>query len=251
MTLTHSSESSVTSAPKNPSHSPEVAFERSIFATQKAAQLSGKITLTRGFSPRMFDTELFERFSRAHPATPALVYGPMAVGAIVYASHRGQSIRAIAVAVLLGYIAWTFAEYWLHRLVFHLRVIGPKTARVHFLLHGVHHEYPWDFSRLVMPLGASAGLCVLTYGIFRLLFGPVQMWAPLAGFLLGYIFYDTVHWYVHARKPKNGFLGWLRREHFLHHFSNTESRYGVSCPWLDILFRSRGPATARDVHAGA
>ncbi|HMA91199.1 MAG TPA: sterol desaturase family protein [Polyangiaceae bacterium] len=222
----------------------------SIFEAQKAATLSGKITSARGVSPRMFDTELFERFSRAHPATPALVYGPMAIGAIAYAIHLGQGIARVSVAVLLGYVAWTFAEYWLHRVVFHLRVVGPKTARVHFVLHGVHHEYPWDFSRLVMPLGASSGLCVLTYALFRLLLGPVQMWAPFAGFLLGYIFYDSVHWYVHARKPKRGILGWIRREHFLHHFRNPESRYGVSCPWMDTLFRSRGPAVG-NLHVDA
>ncbi|HYO97011.1 MAG TPA: sterol desaturase family protein [Polyangiaceae bacterium] len=193
-------------------------------------------------SPRMFDFWLFERFSRAHPATPAVVYGPVIAVAVGLAAWRGQSALSILTGVVLGYLGWTLVEYWLHRLLFHLPVIGPKTKRVHFLIHGVHHDYPWDETRLVMPLGVSISLCVLTYAGFRAWLGPNEMWAPFAGFVFGYVFYDTVHWYVHAHHPKTGLLGWLRREHFLHHFKQPRSRFGVSCPWLDYVFATRSAA---------
>src|SRR4051812_37226657 len=113
-------------------------------------------------SPRMFETALFERFSRAHPITPALLYLPLALFAIVLAA-RHQSSLWVIFGVLSGYLLWTVSEYWLHRLLFHLPVVGPKTARAAFLIHGVHHEAPWDETRLVMPAGASLGLCVVTY----------------------------------------------------------------------------------------
>lgn len=193
-------------------------------------------------SPRMFETALFERFSRAHPSMPALVYGPVAAGSILLATQRSPSWYVIR-NVILGYLAWTLTEYWLHRLLFHLPISGPKTARLHFLIHGVHHDYPWDKTRLVMPLGASFFLCILTYAVFRLLLGPVSMLAPFGGFVLGYVLYDTVHWYVHAHSPRRGLLGWIRREHFLHHFKDPATRFGVSCPWLDSVFRTRRPAT--------
>ena len=187
----------------------------------------------------MFETALFERFSRAHPLTPAVLYLPLVLGALCLALRR-QSLGRVALATLGGYLLWTVAEYWLHRLLFHLPVVGPKTARVAFLIHGVHHEAPWDESRLVMPAGASLGLCALTYAGFRAALGDPGMWAPFAGFVLGYVIYDELHWYLHAGRPKTRFGRWLRREHMLHHFKDPATRFGVSCPWLDYLFLSRG-----------
>ena len=57
-----------------------------------------------------------------------------------------------------GLFVWTLTEYVLHRYVFHWTNDTAFGKRVHFLLHGVHHDYPQDKDRLVMPIGASAGL---------------------------------------------------------------------------------------------
>lgn len=201
-----------------------------------------RASMSRGVkrvSPRMFETALFERFSRAHPITPALLYLPLAAVAIFLAVGHESLLRVIT-GVVGGYLLWTLAEYWLHRLLFHLPVVGPKTARAAFLIHGVHHEAPWDETRLVMPAGASLGLCVLTYAAFRATLGAHAMWSPFAGFVIGYVIYDEIHWYLHVGRPTSRFFRWLRREHMLHHFKEPASRFGVSCPWLDHLFLSRG-----------
>jgi sterol desaturase/sphingolipid hydroxylase (fatty acid hydroxylase superfamily) len=186
-------------------------------------------------SPRMFDSDFLERFSRAHPLTPALLYLPLVTLSLVLAHHHQKPI-AIVGGVFAGYLLWTLTEYWLHRLVFHLPVVGPKTARAAFLIHGVHHDHPRDATRFVMPAGASLTLCGLTYLAFRAALGPITMWAPFAGFVLGYVIYDELHWYVHAGRPTSRFGRWLRRQHLLHHFKEPKSRFGVSCPWLDHAF---------------
>ena len=190
-------------------------------------------------SPRMFETPLFERFSRAHPLTPAILYLPLVITSLVLGFAR-QSAAHVLLGLLGGYVLWTVAEYWLHRLLFHLPVVGPKSARAAFLIHGVHHDAPWDDTRLVMPAGASIGLCVLTYFAFYGSLGAQAMWGPFAGFVLGYVIYDEVHWYLHVGRPKSRFFRWLRREHMLHHFKDPTTRFGVSCPWLDHVFASRG-----------
>lgn len=191
----------------------------------------------------MFASDFFERFSRAHPLTPAVLYLPLAGFAFALSLGQKTAWQSL-LGVFGGYVAWTLAEYWLHRTVFHLPVVGPKTARVAFLVHGVHHESPSDESRLVMPAGASLALCGLTYAVFRSLLGAT-MWAPFAGFVLGYVIYDELHWYLHAGRPRSRFARWLRREHMLHHFKDPASRFGVSCPWLDYLFGSRSSERAR------
>ena len=192
-------------------------------------------------SARMFESDLLERFSRVHPATPALLYLPVAfASAVVAVRVHGTAVGRLGLELVFGYALWTLFEYWAHRLVFHLPVIGPRTARIQFLLHGVHHDYPRDEARLVMPPGASLALCVLVYTGFHFVFGASAMCGPFAGFVLGYVLYDELHWYMHARVPSSRFGRWLRREHFLHHFKDPKTRFGVSCPWLDYVFATRG-----------
>jgi sterol desaturase/sphingolipid hydroxylase (fatty acid hydroxylase superfamily) len=199
---------------------------------------------TQRGSPRMFESDFFEFFSRVHPAIPAILYLPLVAVSLWFAiGSEGLPVWRVAAEVVGGYLFWTLFEYWLHRLFFHLPVIGPKTERLHFFVHGVHHDYPWDETRLVIPPGASLGLCVVIFGAFRLIFGAHGMYGPFAGFVLGYVIYDSVHWYVHARAPRNRFGRWLRREHLVHHFKDPTSRFGVSCPWLDFVFGTRGKSS--------
>lgn len=197
-------------------------------------------------SPRMFESDFFEYFSRVHPLVPAAIYIPIALvslGVAVGVHH--VSVGRVFLEFVGGYLFWTLFEYWLHRLFFHLPVVGPKTQRIYFYVHGVHHDYPWDEGRLVIPPGASLFLCAVIYLAFRLLFGAEGMYGPFAGFVFGYVLYDTTHWYVHAHAPKNRFGRWVRREHMLHHFKEPTSRFGVSCPWLDYVFGTRGRRHSR------
>ncbi len=205
---------------------------------ERCTNRSAMTQRARSGSPRMFESDLFERFSRAHPLAPAILYLPVAALGIVLSWPHG-ALRT-ALSVFAGYLVWTVVEYWLHRLVFHLPVVGPKSARVAFVLHGVHHESPSDETRLVMPIGASLPMGLFIFFAFRLVLGADGAWGPFAGFAIGYVIYDEVHWYLHAGKPTSAWARWLRRQHFLHHFSEPTSRFGVSCPWLDYVFLSRG-----------
>ena len=54
-----------------------------------------------------------------------------------------------------GYLMWTLFEYWLHRIVFHFEPEEGIGARLHWIIHGVHHDHPNDPMRLVMPPAVS------------------------------------------------------------------------------------------------
>jgi len=202
-------------------------------------------------SARMFRSEFMEWFSHVHPATPAVLFLPV-VGLSLYQSLGPHRVPAGATAAwfVTGYLIWTLFEYWFHRLFFHLPVRGPRTQRVYFFVHGVHHDWPWDRTRLVMPPSVSITLAVLAYLLFRAVWGAGSMWAPFAGFVLGYVIYDSIHWYVHACKPRRGPGKLLRREHLVHHFKESGTRFGVSCPWWDHVFGTTGAQTD-DIPGGA
>jgi hypothetical protein len=129
-------------------------------------------TTPRGETCRMFESDFLERFSRIHPATPFVVWGPVAAAFVVRSILR-HDIPTLLVPALfvLGMFAWTLAEYFLHKYVFHWTNDTPAGKRIHFLLHGVHHDYPNDKDRLVMPLLTSVPLSVIFYSLFTFLLG--------------------------------------------------------------------------------
>lgn len=195
-------------------------------------------------SARMFRNPWLERLSHVHPATPAVIFVP-AIAFGLYQSFVTHALSPAAVAgrLLLGYVLWTLTEYWLHRLVFHLPVRGPLTRKIYFYLHGVHHDWPWDHTRLVLPPSVSVLLAAGFFFLFRALLGPVFVWPWFTGYLAGYLLYDTLHWYAHAGRPRNRLARYLRREHLVHHFQQPDTRFGVSCPWWDHVFGTAGPPT--------
>ena len=186
-------------------------------------------------SPPMFENRLLDRFSRVHPATPLFIYVPVIAILLAVAAGR-MATWAVVVAVIAGYFVWTLTEYWLHRVVFHFEPDNPIGRRMHFIIHGVHHDHPNDPKRLVMPPGASIPLALLFTGAFVLVVGSPQ-WMPFeAGFLAGYLFYYMTHYYLHHHRPKSALGRRLRELHMRHHFQDDTTWFGVSAPWWDRVF---------------
>ena len=106
-----------------------------------------------------------------------------------------------------------------------------------YLSHGVHHAYPRDPDRLVMPLIVSAPIAVMLLLADRAI-GGAGAYPFLAGFALGYLAYDLIHHSIHRDDTKSGVSNWLRRYHFQHHFAATDRQFGVSTPIWDYVFRT-------------
>ena len=202
-------------------------MEASSLGSSRAEQLRA--------SPPMFENRWLDRLSRVHPATPLVIYVPIITALVVIAAGR-MAAWAIVLAVVAGYFVWTLAEYWLHRTVFHFEPDHPIGRRAHWIIHGVHHDHPNDPKRLVMPPGASIPLALLFTGVFVLVVGA-PAWMPFeAGFLGGYLLYDSLHYYLHHHRPKSRWGKRLRELHMRHHFQDDTTGFGVSAPWWDHVF---------------
>src|SRR4030042_5531442 len=91
---------------------------------------------------RMFENDFFEALSRVHPSVPVIIYLPV-ISFFLYRSVSLFELTFITILslILLGIAVWTLAEYTLHRFIFHYK---PKTEfgeKIHFIFHGVHHDY--------------------------------------------------------------------------------------------------------------
>ena len=129
-------------------------------------------------------------------------------------------------------------EYWLHRIVFHFEPEDGWGARLHYIIHGVHHDHPNDPLRLVMPPAVSVPLALLFFALFYVVFGPNLAPGVTAGFLAGYLVYDMTHFYMHHGQPRNRVAKFLRERHMRHHFQDDTRGFGVSAPYWDDVFRT-------------
>ncbi len=184
----------------------------------------------------MFENELLEKFSRIHPITPFVVYIPV-IGTVFYRSwSQGIALLPAVGLSFGGLVVWTLAEYFLHRYVFHWVNETPRGRRIHFLLHGVHHDFPNDGDRLVMPLLTSVPLALIFYSLFSLLLGTHLVQPFFAGFAIGYLCYDGTHYAVHHFKQTGRIGKFLKRHHMLHHHADHDGGFGVSSPIWDWVF---------------
>jgi sterol desaturase/sphingolipid hydroxylase (fatty acid hydroxylase superfamily) len=186
-------------------------------------------------SPPMFRSSLLDRFTRVHPAVPVLIYLPVIIILFVTGAER-IGLPAAAGLALGGYAFWTLTEYWLHRIVFHFEPEDGIGARLHWMIHGVHHDHPNDPMRLVMPPSASIPLAIVFYALFYFVLGADAATAFGAGFLAGYLAYDMIHFAVHHSKPKSRVGRRLRELHMRRHFQDDERGFGVSAPYWDKVF---------------
>jgi len=188
---------------------------------------------------RMFKSDFMEAFSRVHYTVPMYIYIPVIL-VLFYFSIVVYHVSALNIIVLFigGIVAWTLAEYLLHRFVFHYKAKSEFGKRIHFIFHGVHHDYPSDSKRLVMPPSVSIPLAALFYFIFLLIFGQALMLPFFAGFILGYLFYDISHYAIHHFNMHSKFWLAIKNHHMLHHYQDEYKGYGVSSPFWDVIFRT-------------
>jgi sterol desaturase/sphingolipid hydroxylase (fatty acid hydroxylase superfamily) len=202
-----------------------------------AAMEAGRRTDLLRASPRMFDNELLDKLSRVHPAVPVFIFIPAIVVLVVLAAADMGALALIGLFVA-GYFFWTLAEYWIHRVIFHFEPEEGLGAKLHWIIHGVHHDHPNDPLRLVMPPSVSVPLSSLFCLGFWAVLGTPNWYAFGAGFLAGYLFYDMTHYFLHHHKPKSRLGKRLRELHMRHHFQDHTTGFGISAPYWDKFFRT-------------
>jgi sterol desaturase/sphingolipid hydroxylase (fatty acid hydroxylase superfamily) len=190
-------------------------------------------------SARMFKSDFLEALSKVHWTVPLYIFIPV-IGFGIYQSFE-YSIGIIKFIELfaLGLFVWTIVEYVMHRFVFHYAPPNkPWALRVHFIFHGVHHDYPSDAKRLVLPPSVSIPLALLFYFLFKAILPPNYIWGFFPGFILGYLFYDISHYAIHHFNFKGNIWKKIKQHHMLHHYQDPDKGFGVSSPLWDKIFGS-------------
>jgi len=190
-------------------------------------------------SVRMFKSDLLETLSKVHFLVPLIIFVPI-IGFFIYEAFAVElGLAAFFGMFALGLFVWTLVEYVMHRFLFHyMPPDKPWAQRLHFIFHGVHHDYPSDAKRLVLPPSVSIPLATIFYFLFNAILPANYIFGFFPAFLLGYLFYDETHYAIHHFNFKGSIWKKIKQHHMLHHYQDPAKGYGVSSPLWDKIFRS-------------
>lgn len=190
-------------------------------------------------SPKLFKSKFVEALTKSNIVVIDSMYTVLTVILISsYYIYVNPSVSAILGWFFTGFISWTLAEYIMHRFLYHKIKDSSYDTGIQYLFHGIHHKYPHDDDRLVLPVVPSLLLVGAFLGLFYLIF-QAEALVFGAGFLIGYLIYITIHWSIHkVNPPKSKFFGWWWKHHNIHHYQQHDKAFGVSSPLWDIIFRT-------------
>ena len=171
---------------------------------------------------------------------------PMAIFFLWLGCSSVRSVGATLGWAAGGVVFWTLFEYFYHRYFFHWNPRHPTLRRFVHASHIAHHLDPNDLQSLNAGPVFALPLAALLYGILRLVLrDPSEAALLMAGNSVGYFLYELAHYTAHAGTGMSGWAGALRRYHRLHHHADWSSRYGVTTPLWDQVFRTQGRALQR------
>lgn len=191
----------------------------------------------------MFENKFLDFFSRIHFSSVPILFIPI-TGYFVYRAAFMFEVNWLVIAGLFfaGYAFWTLMEYCIHRFFFHKEFTSPLGKKIHYIAHGIHHDYPNDSLRLVMPPAINLTLAVVFYWGFYAVFQDKGITAGFfAGFVFGYMVYDLMHFASHFFNFKNGWFQEIKRSHLLHHYREPNSGFGLSTIFWDRVFGTTHP----------
>ncbi len=190
-------------------------------------------------SIRLFQDDRLESLTKVHPFTPLIIFIPVLMIMYWRSANTGLSVDVASAYLISGLLVFSLLEYSIHRFVFHFKPLGPKTERLLYLFHGIHHDDPHDPYRLVMPPTVSVPLASIMYFVFSSFLPPPILPVFFFGFIFGYLVYDMGHYALHHLRSQNPIFRYLRKYHYIHHFVESERGYGVSSPLWDYVFQTQ------------
>lgn len=130
----------------------------------------------------------------------------------------------------LGAFFWSFAEYVLHRWVYH------DNETLFAKGHGMHHDEP--LALLGMPWIVYGSVLLGIFWLNTLLTPAAETGMVYSGFWTGYFAYTIVHHGIHHWNLDWAWFKALKRHHKVHH-KMADKNLGVTTIFWDRAFRTR------------
>ncbi len=195
------------------------------------------LAIKKEITAPLFKNKFLESLTRTGIFTPIILH--LSISSFLFwygVTQLKIPLTHAMITLACGFVFWTFAEYFVHRFLYHTESNSRLLTRIQHNAHGIHHQYPIDPTRLAMP--PVPGL--LLSGLFFLIFWIVNstyVFVFFPGFMLGYLAYISIHYAQHRIKsPIYPPFKALWRHHHVHHYVNPYVAHGVSTRLWDFVF---------------
>lgn len=191
-------------------------------------------------SGQLFKNPVLEFLTRTPAFIAYTIYPAIALFLLYLSFIRNDFSVLLTMSVFsAGVLFWSFFEYIAHRYIFHWVSNVAGANRFVYTVHGIHHDYPKDKDRLIMPPIPWIFLVTVIHFALRLIIGE-WAFAFESGMIFGYLGYIYVHYQVHTNKPPK-FMKNLMIHHALHHYKYPHLAFGVSSTLWDHVFKTMPP----------
>jgi sterol desaturase/sphingolipid hydroxylase (fatty acid hydroxylase superfamily) len=147
-------------------------------------------------------------------------------------------VEYLAALVVIGWLLFPPTEYAVHRYVLHpLIYLDTRiSARFWIRVHFAHHDHP-SRTDVILASPISVVMLVLVLNVpIALVAGPSAVFAGTLAILLPFVFYEFVHFSIHAPIDYTSpYLQNRQRLHLLHHFHNEKRNYGICASIVDKI----------------
>jgi hypothetical protein len=121
---------------------------------------------------QLFKNPVLEKLSRTHISVPLIIFALYSSGLLYWSvTHTTLSAGLTILLFFVGMLAFTWVEYNAHRYLFHMPTYTKVREKFQYTIHGVHHEFPKDKTRLAMPPLLSITISTILLLLFRLVMG--------------------------------------------------------------------------------
>lgn len=175
-----------------------------------------------------------EFFVRQHYLVPFAFYLPISF----YLLFKSFVVRRVSVLHMLWMLPllskfWGYLEFFLHQNVLHESEdikIDPGTIRE---FHEIHHNFPNDPYRFVVPLWASIPSGLVFYSVCRTALGKEKGETLFGLMILYYLFYEFTHVAAHKYDIKHPFFEKIKKHHLKHHYLDSDKGFGFTTTHWD------------------
>jgi len=195
----------------------------------------------------IFENSFLEPLTKAPPYISAAIYS-LTVLILLYIALQITVVDTFwaGAGIFIGAIFfWTFFEYFAHRYLFHIDEYFPESKlaqKAAYTFHGIHHEYPRDKERIIMPPIPGLLIIAILYIVFYTLLGDYA-YIFMPGFVTGYLLYTRIHYKTHTT-PVPSYFKSHYKHHALHHYKYPEKAFGISTKLWDRVFGTMPPEEA-------
>lgn len=195
------------------------------------------LAIRKEISGPLFENKFLERLTRTGIFPPIILHLSINTFLFWYGITRLDiPLNYSIIAAVAGFILWSFAEYNVHRFLYHTESNSRWLFRLQHNAHSIHHQYPIDRTRLAMPPVPGLVLSSLFFLVFWLI-NSTYAFVFFPGFMVGYLTYISLHYAQHRIKsPKYGPWKLLWKHHQVHHYIDPYVAYGVSTRFWDVVF---------------